>query len=66
MNLFEIEFVVPCCPELKPQTTGGFTPEGLVTTTLSMAVPVPALQEPVDVTPTPFAVESGFATMLTS
>jgi hypothetical protein len=46
--------------------TGGFTPEGLVTTTLSMAVPVPALQEPVDVTPTPFAVESGFATMLTS
>jgi hypothetical protein len=43
--------------------TGGFVPVGLVTTTLSMAVPAPATQEPIVAAA---AVESGLATMLTS
>jgi|FrelakmetLWP11LW_1041352.scaffolds.fasta_scaffold122417_1 hypothetical protein len=58
---------LPCCPELKPQMTGGFAPEPLVTTTLSTAVPAatPALvaQDPIVAAA---AVESGFATTLTS
>ena len=51
--------LLPCCPELNPQMTGGFAPDPPVTTTLSTAVPV--VQEPAAATD-----ESGLATTLIS